>query len=94
MDHFEINQLIIAVILMFNIAVLIIEDGNQNKFFKCSEGDTYEAFTCIFSSMYTWMLIINVLFLLYIVYWIIKWILSCCCHPIRRYALQVDAPPV
>ena len=94
MNSFEINQLVITVILMFNITVLIIEDGNQNMILKCSEGDTYEAFVCIFSNMYTWMLIVNVISIIYIIYWIIRWILSCCCNPRERYIPQVDVPPV
>ena len=92
MDSFEFNQMLMAIVLIFNIVVLITNDNN-NIIITCSNGDTFEMIGCIFNCLYIWMIIVNILYLIYIIYCIIKMVRSCFANCQRQYIEQIDNQP-
>jgi hypothetical protein len=95
MDIFELNQFMLGLVLLFNLLVLINGQDYSLLINECSNGDTHEALICVFTNLYIWMLIVNCIYLIYIICIVI----SAIKRSIRniRYRRQIDhdvAPPV
>lgn len=92
MDNFEFNQLLLAIILLFNIVVLIIESDFKN-IVMCTEGNTLEEFICVISNMYVWMFIVNIIYIIFVTCKIINYIILYQRRYVRQYDTN-DVPPV
>lgn len=90
MDNFEFNQLLLATVLLFNIVVLIVESDFNIQMDACTEGNTLEAFICVIRNIYTWMFIVNIVYIIYVTRKIINYIILYQ----RRYMRQSDEPMV
>lgn len=88
MDTFELNQIMLGIVLLFNLLVLINGQDYSLLIKECSNGDTYEALRCVFTNLYIWMFTVNSIYLIYIICIVI----SAIKRSIRniRYIRQVD----
>lgn len=87
MDSYEFNQLLLSLVVAFDILFLIFGHYQKSPFEECFEG----SIECFITNWYTWQFIINISYLLYISYFLVKKIRY------RQYIRQIDhqvAPPV
>jgi hypothetical protein len=94
MTTFDINQLLLGLVIGINLTILIHEHelisnliDKQNPYLIILECSNKNIFICIINNPYTWLFIINITFIIYVIYIAIKVLIR---PNMRHYHRQID----